>query len=306
MTECALNTKPNTNGSCLSDDQLHILSDYAVDLDSIIKKCNDDECIINTVNAPDEVKGKIQREALKIPTQQISHNHWLNNTEIDNVMSQFRLRYKGFGHGFIHMCDLKTFDPSNVNTFDYPTYPVDKLDFANEFRHALTLRKKISKPDSSFVPKISTHNNEPLTSYGIICNTDSSKGGGKHWFCIFISTDQVDPDDTSKTWIRIELFNSAGGGCLCADFNKFWQTTAVKISEATGLKCTFDEITNIQHQGNDTGNCGSYSLFYVYSRLNGCMPSEFNNPKYTITDYAMLKFRSVCFVVNKTTNLFVL
>ncbi len=304
MTECALNIKPNQNGSCLADEHIQLLSGYETNLNKIIDACDNDECIINKTNAPENIKGRIKREALKIPTKKISHDHWLNNTEIDCVMSQFRLKYRGFGHSFIHMCDLKSFEPSNINTFDYPVYPVEEIDFANEFRHALTLRKVINKPDTSFVTKISTHNNEPLQCYGIVCNTDSSHGSGQHWFCIFISTDQKDPDDTSKIWIRIELFNSGGGGCKSEYFNKFWQKKAMEISAATGLKCTFDEITNIQHQSDETGNCGSYSLFYIYSRLNHCIPREFDNPKYKITDYAMLKFRSVCFSVNKTPSVF--
>ncbi len=304
MTECALNKKQNADGSCLSNHHIQILTDFSTNIKDIISRCNDDECIIDNTNAPIDIKSSIKREALKVSVGKINDNYWLNNTEIDNVMSQFRLNYKGFGHGFIHMCDLETFEPSNLKAFDYPVYPVKELDFAGEFRHSLTKLKKINKPDSTFVSKISTYNNAPLTSYGIICNTDSSKGRGQHWFCIFISTDQLDPDDTSKPWIRIELFNSAGGGCSDKNFNIYWNNQAMEISKATGLKCTFDEITSIQHQSDDTGNCGSYSLFYIYSRLNHCLPSEFDDPKNPITDYAMLKFRSVCFRVDSTENSF--
>ncbi len=300
MTDCALNTKPNNNGSCLSEEHTQLLSEYIGDIENIINKCDNDECVLDSVNIPHEVKGKIKRETMKVPTQEISSTYWLNNTEIDNVMSQFRIKYPGFAHSFIHMCDLKSFNPSNINTFDYPVYSVHDIDFANEFRHALTIQKKINKPDDSFVSKISTYNDAPMTSFGIVCNTDSSNGSGQHWFCIYISTDHPDPDNTSKPWIRIELFNSAGGGCSSNIFNKFWNEQAIKISNATGLKCTFDVVTNIQHQRDDTGNCGSYSLFYIYSRLNNCLPREFDNPKQPITDYAMLKFRSVCFKIDNS------
>ncbi len=304
MAECALNAAPNGDNSCLTEEHIDILIDFDPNVKTIIKKCQDDACVLDTVVAPEDVKGRVKREALKIPTAEISHNHWLSNTEVDSVMSQFRLKYNGFGHGFIHMCDLKSFEPSNLSTFNYPVYQSDEIDFGKEFRYSLTQLKKINKPLSGFTPKVSTHGSVPLTSYGIICNTDSSKGRGQHWFCIYISTDQKDPDDTSKPWIRIELFNSAGGGCDTAEFNKFWRGVALDISKETGLKCTYDAITNIQHQGNDTGNCGSYSLFYIYSRLNGCLPSEFDNPQYKITDDAMLKFRSVCFAVDEESKAF--
>ncbi len=306
MTDCALDAKPNAKGSCLTSEHINLLSDYAIDIRAVIDKCDDDECVITSVEAPSDVKGKVRREALKVPVQKISHNYWLNNTEIDNVMSQFRIRYKGFAHGFIHMCDLQAFEPSNLNAFDYPVFSVHDTDFAEEFRHSMTALKKIDRPNASFMPKLSTHGDSPLTSYGIVCNTDSSKGSGQHWFSVFISTDQVDPDDSSKPWIRIELFNSAGGGCSYKAFNEFWQRTAIAIANATGLRCTFDTITTIQHQSSDTGNCGSYSLFYIYARLNHCMPGEFDNPKKPITDQSMLKFRSICFKVDDTTSAFVL
>ncbi len=303
MSECALNAAPK-NGTCLSEAHIQELSGFTDEFMNIKNKCDHDNCILDAIKAPDEVKDKIKREALKISTKKISDDYWLNNTEIDCVMSQYRLKYKGFGHGFIHMCDLESFEPANVSSFDYTVYPAREIDFGKEFAHALTRRGIINKPVPGFTSMISTYNNEPLQSYGIICNTDSSKGSGQHWFCIYISTDQKDPEDTSKIWIRIELFNSAGGGCDNQEFNKFWKKKAMEIADATGLKCTFDEITNIQHQSDNTGNCGSYSLFYIYSRLNHCLPSEFNDPQYKITDYAMLKFRSVCFSVRNGPELF--
>lgn len=304
MSNCALNATPNSDGSCLSDKHIHMLEEYATDVGEIIQKCSDDQCVLDKVDAPEKVKEIVKREALKVDTGAINHNYWLNNTEIDNVMSQFRIHHKGFAHGFIHMCDLEAFEPANIHAFNYPVYSVHDIDFANEFRHSLTIQKKIDKPDTSFVSKLSTYDNAPLTSFGIICNTDSSKGSGQHWFAIFISTDMVDATNTSKPYIRIELFNSAGGGCSYKAFNQFWQKQAMDIADATGLKCSFDSITNIQHQRNNTGNCGSYSLFYIYSRLNGALPSDFDDPNKPITDELMLKFRSVCF--KKSDDLFTL
>ena len=296
MSACALNSKPNAEGSCIAPDLLVLVTNYTTaNTFTELKKetnCNDDKCILDKVNIPIEIEEKIKREALKAPTTSYDHNYWLNNTEIDTVISQMRVKFPGFAHGFIHMIDLKSFNPVNVKSFDYKVLPVTETDFANAFKCG------IEKSSNSC---LNTHNDAPLHSYGIVCNTDSSKGSGQHWFAIFISTDQKDPENTSKPWIRIECFNSAGGGSTNEEFNTFWTETAMKIAQATSLKCTFDPlgVSTIQHQSPDTGNCGSYSLFYIYSRLMGVHPSEFNNPKKPVSDFAMQRFRKVCFSIDE-------
>jgi hypothetical protein len=148
MFSCALNNKPNTDGSRLSEDHVSLRSKYTEG--NTIKEikqgtnCHDDSCILKTTEMPAEEKEKIKREALKAPTGSNDHNYWLNNTEIDTVMSQFRKKYPGFAHGFIHMIDLHAFAPSNVKSFDYPVFPTTETDFANEFRSLLIKRGLLS------------------------------------------------------------------------------------------------------------------------------------------------------------------
>ena len=293
FTKCSFN-KTNPNGSCFQDSTVKKIAKYTNgnDLNEIKKetKCVDDECILEKVKIPTEVKDQIIRETFKPTAGSFDHNYWLNNTEIDNCMSQLRALFPGFSHGFIHMSDMKSFPPSNLHSFDYKVLSCNDIDFGNEFKHAL-----ITPNDKSFVSQLSTYDNKPLTSYGIVFNTDSSSGSGQHWFSVFISTDQRDPDNLSQPWIRIEMFNSSGNSISSSIFNNFWEKTAIDIAMKTGYKCTFEQITTIQHQKDDTGNCGSYSLFYIYSRLNKVHPSEFNNPNRLVTDFAMQKFRQVCF-----------
>lgn len=307
MTICALNETPDKHGLCINENNLkEIASKVVGNTAPEIKAelgCADDknpsECIIENAPISQEDKDRMKREDLKALADGLDNNYWLNNTEIDTIMSQLRKRHAGFAHGFIHMSDLKDFKPTNYNSFDYKVYPVIETDFANEFKHGLIKAGRL-KGTTDYTPKLSTYNDVPLTSYGVVCNTDSSKGSGQHWFVIYISTDQRDPDNTSRPWIRIECFNSAGGGSSNAEFNEFWQTQAMSIARATGLRCTYDTISSIQHQRDDTGNCGSYSLFYIYSRLKDCHPSEFDNPNKKILDHSMRKFREVCFRVDKS------
>lgn len=302
---CALSTDSNTSKSCFNDKHIQLITQYTDGgtLHEIQKETNcfgkeSDLCILEKVKLSEEVKSKIERESFKVPTNSFDKDYWLNNTEIDTVMSQLRCLYPGFAHGFIHMCDIKAFRPANIKSFDYEVYPATETDFANEFKHGLIKRGLISGDPNEYKPKLSTYENAPLRSYGIVCNTDSSRGSGQHWFALFISTDRKNPDNTALPMISIELFNSAGGGSKNKEFEDFWRKQAMAISQATGLRCTFEIITNIAHQGN-TGNCGSYSLFYIYCRLKGTHPSEFNNPQKKITDYAMQKFRTVCFRIDE-------
>jgi hypothetical protein len=54
-------------------------------------------------------------------------------------------------------------------------------------------------------------------------------------------------------------------------------------------KCNFIKVTDIQHQREDTANCGSYALFYIWKRLNGTPYSYFAENK--IKDEHMEEFR---------------
>ncbi len=307
MSKCALNATPNADGSCLQSAHISLISTYDDNALSIQSKCsqtsNVDECVLTTANIPSTVAGQIKREAFKAEAKRLDHEYWMNNTEIDTVMSQLRSQYPGFTHGFIHMSDLVSFPPSDKSTYTYPVYSVKELDFGKEFKYTL-IKRGMLKEAMDFKPKLTTADNSPMTSFGIVCNTDTSNGSGQHWFAVYISTDQRDPNNTSKPWIRIELFNSAGGGSGNSSFDAYWNKVAMDIARETGFKCTFDIITTLQHQGledkyKNSGNCGSYSLFYMYSRLNGALPSEYDNPKKIITDYAMEKFRHVCFTTSK-------
>lgn len=301
MSDCALNAKPNELGSCLPKESIKeiVHKGDGNTLEEVKKNtnCTTDICLLDNVEIDTQKKEKLKRIFLKAPTASFDHNHWLNNTEVDTIMSQFRVKFPGFAHGFIHMIDLKSFEPSNISSFDYDVLPIDKINLPKEIKAGLVKSGRIQGP-FDYTPRISTFQNVPLSSYGIICNTDSSSGSGKHWFAIFISTDQRDPDNASKPLIQIELFNSAGGGSSNESFDNYWINKAADISRETGLKCCFKPITSLQHQRSDTGNCGSYSLFYIYARLKGAHPNEFDNPSKPISDHKMKQFRTVCFCLN--------
>lgn len=302
ITDCALNSNPK-NGTCFNKEHIQEITkaENVITIAEVKTKlnCSDDLCIIEKVKLNPVTKQKIEREALKTPADSVDGNYWINNTEIDTCMSQLRYMYPGFSHTFIHMVDLEMFIPANYNSFEYEVYDVEEINFDEEVFDSLVRQHILKGKPLCCESRLSTVDNRPFTSFGVVCNTDSSKGKGLHWFCIYLSMDQK--DENGNLWIRIELFNSSGNDISNSKFNSFWHKKAMEISKMTGFKCTYEKVSSISHQRDDTGNCGAYSLYYIYSRLNGKMPSDFD--KSVVRDEDMEEFRKVLFKVNKDNHL---
>lgn len=289
---CALG-RENGSNTCFDKNHIETISKYTTaETISDIKKetrCADDICIIQSIDIPVAEKMKIEREAFKTKAESLDGNYWINNTEIDSCMSQLRRQFPGFAHTFIHMSDLKSFLPSDVHTYDYKVYPLTEIDLPECINAAL---------HKSPCGKLSTFNDSPLKSIGIVFNTDTSKGSGQHWFAVYISMDQPDENDSKKNKIVIEVFNSAGVDITQGSFQEYWTKQRLAIAKVTNHTCEYKLVSNIPHQRDDTGNCGAYSLYYIYRRLKGDSPRIFNNAQHKITDDAMQKFRSVLFRVS--------
>ena len=61
--------------------------------------------------------------------------------------------------------------------------------------------------------------------------------------------------------------------------------------------CIFKKVTDIEHQRSDTANCGSYSLYYIWKRLNGTSSEYFANNQ--IIDEDMESFRKFLWRTHK-------
>lgn len=275
LSKCALGKSPDLNGSCLPDK-----------IKNKMPECKgSDECIIN--NHPEGKK--IKTQYYKTEAESLDGNYWIDNTEIDTCMAQLRLQYPGFAHTFIHMSDIVGFPPKNLEFFDYIVKPLRDLDLGK------CLKTAINKQPPCL--ELSTENNVPIKSIGTIFNTDTSRGSGQHWFAVYISTDHKDTQ--GKPLILIEVFNSSGLDINIKSFQQYWTEQILKIKEATRCNCEYKLVSTIAHQKDDTGNCGSYSLFYIYSRLNGVRPEDFNNPNRKISDLTAEKFRQLLFTKKK-------
>ena len=115
--------------------------------------------------------------------------------------------------------------------------------------------------------------------FGVIFNTDVSSGNGEHWFAIF--------GDFSKTPLTIEYFNSSGDDPL-PEIAKWMKDTKNKLEKELKKPAKDVIVTKLINQ-EDNHSCGSYSLYYIISRLEG-VPFEYFT-KNIIGDKKMHEFR---------------
>ncbi len=120
--------------------------------------------------------------------------------------------------------------------------------------------------------------------FGVVINTDYSTGQGVHWFAIF--GDFSNPDN-----VTLEYFNSSGNLPL-KEIHDWLYDTKQKL-ESCGLKVKIIVVTRIEHQKSNT-ECGVFSLWYIYSRLNDVPYKYFDRHEF-VTDDMMYKFRTHLF-----------
>tara|TARA_B110000263_G_C15266552_1_gene491395 strand:- start:158 stop:1273 length:1116 start_codon:yes stop_codon:yes gene_type:complete len=129
---------------------------------------------------------------------------------------------------------------------------------------------------------------------GFVQNTDDWNGNGIHWTAIFI--DLRENDD----W-NVEFFNSSGNK-PSRNINNLINCIINNLYSCN-LKPAVCNVNNInisknEHQKSNT-ECGLYSLFYIYNRLNKIPIQYFEYNNYDrITDETMIKFRKYVFYQN--------
>jgi hypothetical protein len=115
--------------------------------------------------------------------------------------------------------------------------------------------------------------------FSIICNTDFSRGGGKHWFCIFITASE------SASEFCIEIFDSQRrSDRVEREFLDFVTAIAKRLKS----KCNILYTSDGQHQRGDT-ECGVYSLYYIKQRLDGVTSDRVTEKR--IQDELMIQYR---------------
>lgn len=228
--------------------------------------CETERCVIETLAkdiGPQIVKGLISTHfKLNGPTD----TALLNNYNIDETLRQFQTKWPDFF-------------PYNFNMVNYREY---------SFRNGRT----VAQPDTletiqlgALIPKYKTA--------GCVINTDTYQGQGKHWMALF--ADWRNHDSAS-----VEFFNSSGNApdpawILWMERSRDALVSAgfkMRQTQYGGFSSDLCRVTNKRHQQSTT-ECGVYSLFYIYARLNGISPDYFNEN--FIPDQWIFEFRQHLF-----------
>lgn len=120
-------------------------------------------------------------------------------------------------------------------------------------------------------------------TFGCVPNTDWSSGNGQHWFAFFF--------DFREEPYTIEYFNSSGE-CPFREFNQWLNETEQSLQTQFNKPVKKIIVTRVQNQY-DNSSCGCYSLYYIYSRLNGIPWLWFRNNR--VPDKKMHEFRKFLF-----------
>lgn len=261
--ECAFHIDSDKNETCMEDGVINKLREFAKNVkqievtdkkDTIIKlkkilNCDSESCILT--------KGEIK--------DFIGH---------DETSKQLATRYKPEG----------PFDSfawfSNIN-IDNVLKQISKKYKDKKFLHIEFQMRDFEKVGGTLsrIDLAEEYKNNGVRCFGVVFNTDYSSGNGQHWFSIF-GNFHTEP-------FTIEYFNSAGDEPL-PEIASWMKKTKHHLEKTLGKKVNDIVVTKIINQS-DNHSCGSYSLYYIISRLEDVPYEYFTKNK--IGDSLMHKFR---------------
>lgn len=189
----------------------------------------------------------------------------LSNVHIDKVMKQWSLAWPEFF-------------PYNFNMRNYADYSYHNGYIKNQPDTLATIQ---------FTDLLSgAYNNKRYKCAGCIINSDVYQGSGKHWMALFADA----RDDRGWT---VEFFNSSGNNPAPEWVNWMEKTRIAMESVYKGAKKPeIVKVCSVRHQESKS-ECGLYSLFYIWARLNNVPYSYFNVSH--VPDQFMFEFRQHIF-----------
>lgn len=126
-------------------------------------------------------------------------------------------------------------------------------------------------------------------TFGCVVNSDRYSGNGTHWMAIF-------GDFRNKDKFTVEFFNSSGQS-PCYEFSS-WTLEAgdimkdIQEKEKLGGSAEAIKVCKVKQQNSRT-ECGPYSLYYIWARLNDVPYTFFLENR--IEDQKMFEFRQHLF-----------
>jgi hypothetical protein len=191
---------------------------------------------------------------------------WLSNVNIDAVMAQWGAKFKGFYPWSFNMTNYKNYSFRNNQVVHEPD-TLATISFCDLYKGTCP-----SAPGK-------------YTYGGCIINADRYQGKGTHWMALFV-------DARNARAPIIEFFNSSGNNPQPEFVNWMVKTDHCLREAIPGCKPRLINVCKRRHQ-QTTSECGVYSLFYVWARINGTPPQYFLEKP--IDDQLMFEFRQHLF-----------
>jgi hypothetical protein len=276
ITECSLNRAkygvcmlPKTSKSVAH--LLGIVEDNPADIVEIAKEelnCDTEKCVLNKLRdklGDRHVDGEL-RFSYKVPGP--TDNALLTNVNIDSIMGQWAVVYKDFFAYNFNMKNYASYSFRNGRVYNTPD-TLSTILFKDLYTGA--------------------YNGTNYRCCGCVINTDVYQGDGKHWMALFA--------DTRGDQCSVEFFNSSGNG-PAVEWVSWLQKTKIGIESVIESEnrpnrdVKVVKVSSIRHQQSKS-ECGLYSLFYIWSRLNGTSYDYFLNN--SIPDQFMFEFRQHLF-----------
>jgi hypothetical protein len=240
-----------------------------IDIVNTIKedlKCDTEECVLkNHYFAKDNIRDIVKDSLDRIKPEGPSNStKLLNNENIDNVLKKLTKRHKGFYHMNMQMIDF-----------------AGEKDISGEW--IIKNGQKIKPTSLGKIDMVRDVLNKGFKTFGVVMNTDYRTGGGIHWFSLFVCLE--------SNPITVEYFNSSGNKPV-----KQIQDWLIKTEEnlkSAGNKVQVVILSGMVHQRDSETECGPYSIYYIWNRLNGIPPTNFQNKR--VPDAKMIAFRKSLF-----------
>jgi hypothetical protein len=290
-TECALDIDGNI---CSTDETITDMKKFIqikgmkppndeVKLLTAVKdvlQCSSEKCVLNHghfKHVANEKALEDSKDRLK-PPGPANSTALLDNTNIDTVLRKLTKVHADENN-------LKNYH-MKFQMIDFAGEPepdkskIKKDDEKTQWRISKGMR--ITPTELGRIDMVNDVIDKGYKTFCVVLNTDKRTNGGIHWFCIFC--------DFRRTPFTIEYFNSSGNNPVY-QVHDWIVKTENRIKEKYKVK--YFNSSKIRHQTQSETECGLYTIYYIWNRLNNIHPDKFNRTN--INDSSMIEFRKRVF-----------
>lgn len=234
--------------------------------------CNSTRCVLNNMKKMHtnyEVEKTIEENLDRLkPEGPANSTALLNNSNIDETLRRLSKVHDGFYHMDFQMIDFAGVKDYNGKWKISKGIPIDPTELGT-------------------IDIVDDVIEKGYKTFAVVLNTDKRTGGGIHWFCLF-----CDFRTTGTNPITIEYFNSSGNYPV-KEVDDWLVKTNTRINQTRKYKSKIVRLTGMVHQKDSKTECGLYSIYYIWKRLNNTPCSMFQAKR--VPDSKMIAFRKDVF-----------